>query len=222
MFSEIKKVYPNIEIKFKNESKLMRFLGVLLFFHKDFMTKYSTIWGNAIYFPSREWLREDPIRAYSIIIHELTHFFDRDKVGKYIFNFAYFCPQIFGLLYLPLHLFHFDIASYIVLLFLLPWPSPRAYYEKRAYLVQLYALKKMHDKFVFTLDLEERASKYRRLFRSLDYYFMFPFSIQLAFDLALQKIKKGDVPFESPYFALFDQIINSIDEKELLEIANTE
>ena len=46
----------DIRIAFKDESFLMKLLGFLLFFTKEFMTRFTTTIGNTVYFPSREWL----------------------------------------------------------------------------------------------------------------------------------------------------------------------
>ena len=50
-----KKYYPELKVEFKDESKFMKFLGVLLFFNKEFMSNYSTTIGNTVYFPSRHF-----------------------------------------------------------------------------------------------------------------------------------------------------------------------
>lgn len=218
MLRYIAQMYPSIRVKFKEESSWMSFLSVMLFFHKDFMTKYSTVWGNTIYFPSRKWLREDPIRAYALLIHELNHLFDRSSAGKIKYNFLYYFPQVLGLLFFPLHALHYDILSYIMLIFLLPFPSPRAYYEKRAYMAQLYALYHLHEKFDYTdehFDLAHRAKTFGNLFNSLDYYFMLPCSLKKEFEQARIAIERGEKPFDSQYFIAYDNILNNVKEEDL-------
>ena len=53
IMSAIEYEFPDFKIVSKQDSKLMRILGKILFFNKDFMTRYITVIGNTVYVPSK-------------------------------------------------------------------------------------------------------------------------------------------------------------------------
>mgnify|MGYP001593425222 CR=1 FL=1 len=207
-----KKYFPNTQLLFKNESALMKLLAVLLFFNKDFSTKFITAIGSKIYFPSQQRLAElHPIDAKSIFIHELIHIYDSSKLFKIFFSLSYLSPQIFTLLALPFLLISWKL-SLLCLIFLLPIPSYfRMYFELRAYKVSLYALHHLSNKFGYTTNLHQAKEYYTKQFTSSAYYFMFPFKsyIEKEFDDAIKRISLGAKPFDDKVFEMVDEIINN-------------
>lgn len=75
-FSEVviatKKYFPDLHIKYKNESLIMRLLGILLFFHKDFMTYHMTTIGRTIYIPSKNFVKIHPIVSIVLFLYKLA------------------------------------------------------------------------------------------------------------------------------------------------------
>ena len=124
----------HIKFKFKDESPFMRFLGVALFFNPKFMTNYTTVIGDTVYFPSRKWMKKNENSAAAVLCHELVHVDDSQRVGKLTFMLSYLFPQWLAL---------FALSSFIVgpwgllfLVFLGPWPAPfRAFWELRGYMM---------------------------------------------------------------------------------------
>lgn len=94
---------PNIKIKYKDKSLLMKILSKLLFFNKDFMNKYTTTIGNTIYFPTENFINTYPISSISILLHECVHISDSRK--NPLFKFLYLTPQILFLLRLYIFIF---------------------------------------------------------------------------------------------------------------------
>src|SRR4030043_385107 len=94
--------FPNLKIKYKDESLLMKILGKLMFFNKGFMTSYTTTIGSTIYFPNSNFVKARPISSSVILLHELVHLYDNSKFTAPLFSFLYLFPQILVLLFFPL------------------------------------------------------------------------------------------------------------------------
>lgn len=121
----------NITVRYKSESGLMKVIGALMFFNRQFMTHVTTTLGSTVYFPSREYVETDPAIAWDILAHELVHVMDYKR--NRLFMVLYSLPQllaVLALLAIPLH-------SWWPLLFLLclaPLPAPwRLNSELRGY-----------------------------------------------------------------------------------------
>jgi hypothetical protein len=202
-----KKYFPKLEIKFKNESLIMFIISKILFFNKNFMTEFITTLGHTIYFPQKSFITNHPVSSLIVLLHELVHIYDLNKYGM-LFNIGYLSPQIFALLAPLALLFSWKLAL-VLLLCLLPLPSPfRMYFEKRAYIVSLYSMKKLNDKYNYKINLEDQKQFFVKHFSDSTYYFMWKFSILKDFDQALAKINAGEKPFEDPIFEILDQIIS--------------
>lgn len=149
MVSLVRKQIPNMEIRYKTDSTLMKVLGVLMWlFNRHFMTRYVTTLYPHVYFPSREFVEEHPWRATKILAHEFVHLWDRKRVGPW-FSFRYALPQL--LFVVPL--LTLIVCSFITIphktlwlillgsqtvMFLLPWPSTgRRNIEIRGYAMSL-------------------------------------------------------------------------------------
>lgn len=94
---EIRKHAPKFEIRFKNESKLMRFIGKILFFNKTFMTNYTTVLGPKVYFPTKEYYESNPVGSFDTLSHEFVHIMD-DNRHPFLFKLKFAFPQILAVL----------------------------------------------------------------------------------------------------------------------------
>ena len=65
--------FPKLQVKYKDQSSLMKFLGTLLFFRKSFMTDCTSIVGSTIYIPNHHFVKLRPISAAVVFLHELVH-----------------------------------------------------------------------------------------------------------------------------------------------------
>lgn len=137
----IRENIPGFEIKYKNESKMQRFLSKLLFFNKEYMTEFTSVFRYKVFLPSREYVKKNPSKAFKVLAHEFVHLLDKKKR-----------PLLFGLLYsFPQNLFVLALSALsaiwigwpglfglVFLLALLPWKSrPRALLELRGYAMNL-------------------------------------------------------------------------------------
>lgn len=201
--------FPNLQIKYKNESLFMKILGKLMFFNKSFMTDYVTTIGNTVYFPSKLFVTIRPVSSSMILMHELAHVYDSKKFTSPLFSFLYLFPQILVLLALPLFFINWQIAL-LFLLFLLPIPAYfRTYFEKRGYLISLYVENKLSKKLKFSINLDNAKNDSIKHFKNSDYYFMWPFkSIDTQFNEAAIKINNDQRPFEDPIFDILDKLID--------------
>lgn len=135
-------------------------------FCPNFMADYTTVIGNKIYFPSKQFIANDEQGSMRILAHEMVHLLDQKRLSKPVFVFAYLFPQI-----LVLGVFAFPwlgFWSLLFLLFLFPIPAPfRFYFEARAYAISL-----------MTALPRRRSSILKHIvsqFTGWNYYKMYPF-----------------------------------------------
>lgn len=202
------KHFPDLQIKYKDESFLMKVISKLLFFNKDFMTGYTTTIGSTIYYPNRSFVKARPVSSAVVLLHELVHVYDSKKFTMPLFSFLYTFPQILVLLFFPLLFVSWKIAL-LALLFAAPIPSPfRMYFEKRAYLTSMYALSEMGKKMNFDPALDRQKNNFLEHFKTSSYYFMWPFNnLSGQFDEAVSKIHNNERPFKDPVFDILDELI---------------
>ncbi|MEL6135685.1 MAG: hypothetical protein AAFR59_20180, partial [Bacteroidota bacterium] len=166
---ELQQVVP-FHIKFKDESWEMQVLNVfIVWFNPNFMTSFTTVIGNTIYFPNRSYIAHYPQSAMRTLAHETVHLLDAEEHGYVRFSLSYLFPQILasGVLLFPFLGFY----SLLFLLFLLPFPAPfRAKYEARAYAIDILTSLPSQRHAVMDRIIE--------LFTGWDYYRMFPFKEQ--------------------------------------------
>src|SRR5271167_3756358 len=86
--------FPKLQIKYKNQSSVMRFLGKLLFFTPGFMTDYTTTIGSTIYAPSTQFFTLHPVSSSVVLLHEFVHMYDQKIVSPLLFQLTYLLPQL--------------------------------------------------------------------------------------------------------------------------------
>ena len=85
---------PSFQVKFKDESKLMQALGLLMLpFNPTFLTNFTTTIGSAVYFPSRAQYEGQPDDSVFTLAHEFVHLHDSQEAGLR-FQLSYGAPQI--------------------------------------------------------------------------------------------------------------------------------
>lgn len=204
--------FPDLKLKYKNQSWFMRLIGFLLFFNKSFMNNFTTTIGSKVYYPTESFVKARPVSAAVILLHELVHVKDAKRLSFPLFGFLYLFPQILSLFCLPLFLISWKIALPLVILFALPLPAFfRMYFEKKAYLTSLYAIYQLGKRMNFRPLLTEQKNDFLNHFKNSHYYFMWPFSnLQQEFDEAEAKIEVGQRPFEDPFFDIIDDLISKM------------
>lgn len=205
--------FPTLKIKYKDESLLMKILSYLMFFNNKFMTEYITTIGSTVYFPSRSKISLKPTSSAIILLHELVHIYDANKISTILFSFLYLFPQILAPFSLLLFLINWKIAVPAFILFCLPLPAYfRMYYEKRAYLTSLYAIKTLSVKLKFPSLLQTQKEYFLRQFNTAAYYYMWIFKgIRKDFDEAIEKINNGQRPFEGKILNILDELMSKIE-----------
>lgn len=195
----LKKNVPDLEIKYKNESSLMKFLGKIMFFNPAFMTEFVTTMGTTVYFPSREMAAIDDPNAICVLAHEYRHMRDTQKYGRIPFTLAYMFPQLLAPLALLLLLVWWPLAVVAFILMLCPLPAPgRKAIEFQGYCMSLYTtnyfLKEdnmsLEDRQKILTSCQEVINGY---FTSLDYYLMWPFGVTDQLTPVTQAILSGDI-----------------------------
>ena len=202
--------FPGLQVKYKDQSSLMKFIGTLLFFNKGFMKDFTTTVGNTIYAPDENFFKLHPVSGAIIFLHELVHFYDHKRLGTFRFQLSYMLPQILFVPFLLLFLVSWKLALPLMLLSLLPWPAYfRMQYEKRAYLTSLYCIQKLSSSMSFNSNLLSQVSHFVEYFTSSSYYWMWPFQTSLTneFNTAAQNILAGKRPYEDPVFDMIDVLL---------------
>jgi hypothetical protein len=81
--------FPQAKIEFKTDSTLMHFLG---FFSRQFRESMTTVIGNTIYFPDKDFLVENYEQGLRMLSHEFVHMVDQTE--EQFFKLRYLLPQI--------------------------------------------------------------------------------------------------------------------------------
>lgn len=194
--------FPDLQIKYKDQSTFMKILGTLLFFNPGFKTSFITTIGNTIYWPSEDYVKNNPKAVPEVFIHECTHIYDEKRVGSVPFTLGYLFPQLLVLPVLFLLFFlSWKIVLPLALLCMAPWPSPfRALFERRAYFTSMLVGYKLNN-----WDPELTAPHYAQNFKDGSYYFMMPFGQDKVFAQEAANIKAGN-PMSASEPALLNMI----------------
>jgi len=171
---KIKEKVPGFEIQFKDQSTFMKILGKLMFFNKNFMTKYITTIGTKVYWPSKEKFEQSALESFLTLSHEYVHIMDYIR-RPVRFVLGYLFPQVKAVLALIAVLAVISpwfLLALPCLLALAPWPAP---YRKRAE-IRGYGMS-MKARLWLGWDINEGTmNHYVKQFTSTAYYFMWPFS----------------------------------------------
>ena len=191
------KHFPNLKVVMKTDSNFMKILSTLMFFNKGFMTKFTTTIGSTIYAPSQEWLdKNNPV-----LIHEIIHLYDEKRLG-FLYNLLYLFPQILIIPTLLLLLFfnwHWILP--VAGVCLLPLPAlGRSYFEKRAYLVQLFVYINLYNS-----NEAVTGANLAKYFKNSTYYWMHPWQADLTLAEA-----KAQIAADKNLQSLVDDLIKSI------------
>jgi len=205
LVAKAKTHFPNLQIKYKNEDTFMKILGTLMFFNPGFMTSFITTIGDTIYWPSREFVQNNPQSVSEVFIHECTHIYDEKRVGSAPFKLGYLFPQILALpMLLLLFMLTWKIVLPLVILCLLPLPAPfRAYFERRAYFVSMRAGYSLHG-----WDPTVIGAHAAKNFKNSSYYWMMPFGEDAKFATEAANVL-ADKP-ESASEPALDKMINDL------------
>lgn len=208
------KYFPSLQVKYKENSKLMKLLGTLLVFNKGFMTDYTTSIGRTIYIPNQNYVRFRPVSGAVVFLHDIVHLHDQKKMGTMWFQFLYMFPQILSVPVLLLFLFlSWKIVLPLLLLSLLPIPSYfRMKLERRAYLSSIYVIFKLSQRLNFKPHLDSQCKHFSKYFFDSSYYFMWPFKARIIndFNEAVKAIQDGKRPYEDPIFDILDDLITKV------------
>jgi len=180
------------QIKFKNESGMMKLLGKALFFNPKFMTQFVTVIGRTVYFPSREKMEKDPGSTAQVLCHELVHMSDEKAAGSLLFRLSYLFPQWLALL--SISSFFVGPAGLAFLIFLFPFPSFfRTFWELRGYAMTDAVRYELTGRFT-------RKTWMSKQFTTGSYFFMWPFSkmIMKKIDENRELIKGGKLHKKIP------------------------
>jgi hypothetical protein len=198
-YEALKKYNPKLTIAYKNESQLMKLIGLIMFFNSGFNDKYITTIGNTVYFPTKESISNKQIDSIIVLAHEFTHTKDSARMGNILYSILYLMPQILFLLIFPA-IFFIGWYSLLFFIFLLPLPAYwRTNIEIRGYTTSLFGYNYFYKNLNF--DAEEIHDKLynaseeiiKNNFNGPAYYFMWPFGLRKKFDQIIKDIESGDI-----------------------------
>jgi len=186
-----------VEIKFKDESKFMKALSIpLLVINRKFMTHFTTAIGKSVYYPTREWLSSDYVRAAKILSHELIHVHDSKMLGSMRFSLSYLLPQILSLA--AFFALSGNLWWLICLVFALPVPS----YERTLSESRGYAVTRLVTRWLTGKNPSDEWLIGN--FVGPNYYFMWPFRDDII--RLIEEQEKHLMKIERPSFKLLVQI----------------
>jgi len=209
LIAEFQKTIPNFNIKFKNQSLLIKIISYILFFNKRFMTDYITTIGSTIYFPSEQFLESDTTGNQIVISHEFVHAIDNKN--NLIFKPLYLFPQILSPVFVILffilpHIFNFIslVISLICLLPIIPafWRSKD---ELRGYQMSLFAQSELMKEENIVGDqyseaLSDNIIFINKEFTGSGYYWMNRLGVINQLNDTITKIKTDDIVKDDPVY----------------------
>lgn len=210
--------YPKFNIKFKDESRFMKFIGILLFFNKNFMTNYITTIGNTIYFPTQKTIEDDlTLNKLKVLSHELRHIHDSSPWYKAIFyNIGYLFPQILAPFMLLFCIMYWWLGLSLFVIMLLPWPAPfRKMIEIRGYSIDLLVsniiLKKLGaNETTRVLVLNQYVYDIDDQFTTSAYYYMWPFGVKRQLSNKIKDITSGKFSQEDEFAEYIQNSIQQV------------
>lgn len=197
--------FPDLQIRSKADSVLMRVLAKLLWFNPSFM-QFTTTLGSTIYMPDYQSIDQSII----VFLHELVHIADAKRLSKPLFSLLYLFPQVLALLLVPLvWLVSWKLVLPAMALCLLPLPAYwRMRFELRGYIVSLYVRWQLAKKRGIIVDLTEDVVRHTAKFHSGAYYFMWwSKDVDKKLQDAATTIIAGGKPFEDPVFDIVDRLL---------------
>lgn len=212
LVSAAQKHFPSLQVKYKNQSTFMKFLGTILFFNKGFMTNYVTTIGSTIYIPDETYMKLHSVSGSVVFLHELVHIYDSGRITRSLFTFLYLLPQIMALFLLPLLFFiKWWIVLPLILLCLAPIPAYfRMTFEKRAYISSIYTLNALGKRLNFDPHLDTQKTFFVDQFKDSYYYFMWPFDVTYEFNQAITLVQSGQRPYQDPIFDILDDLVTKV------------
>lgn len=121
---------PNLKIKFKDESLLMRAIAMAIGpFNPQFATSFITTIGSTIYFPSKVAYEANPSGSTQTIAHEFVHIWDSQQDP--LFKLKYLFPQSLALVPLVVYGVLAWKAAWVLLIPMLGY-SMACYIAKRS------------------------------------------------------------------------------------------
>lgn len=193
-------------VRYKSKSLLMRLLAFIVYlFNREFMSRYITVIGKKVYYPSRVYVANNYERAWIALAHELVHMADSDRV--FGFSFLYLFPAS---LVVPFEALCFASgwpfwAHIFSVLFLLPLPAPfRAHFELRG-----YAMNMAIDYWRYGKVSQTMQSFVWSRFTGSGYYYMWPFKKRMGrrVSKSLQEIEDCYI-LQSAKNAVFNDVRN--------------
>ena len=194
VIERFQEINPKFNLKFKNESLLMKIISKILFFNKSFFTSFVTTLGNTVYFPSRENLERRGRGAILTLGHEFIHTYDFKKYTYPLFSFLYLFPQSLAPFMLLFSFVYWWLGIILFLACLAPLPAPwRTYFEVRGYAVSLLVLNRSKLKQGLSANkrrhyLLELSKNINIHFTNSSYYFMWPFGVSKKLEKISNKI----------------------------------
>lgn len=181
---ELQAHLPGFKIAYKDESKLMKVIDKILFFNKKFMTDFTTVLGQTVYFPSKQKVEENQDSYIATLAHEYVHAKDAKRFTNVLFGFLYLVPVSLSPFMWLFAFVHWALALSLFLLFLAPLPAYwRKHFEFRGYVMSLFIRNEIFNKRNLREDvrralLESAVDKYNEHFTGPNYYFMWPFGVK--------------------------------------------
>lgn len=194
---------PKFRVGFKDKSKFMKFISYLLFFNKEFMTRYITTIGYTVYVPNETEYNANPDAYEHILTHEFVHMMDYKKYGL-LFSLSYLLPQLLASLsLLSLIAIHHSSAwalFVLCLLFFAPLPAYfRSHWELRGYTMSAAFNYWKYNYLATPADYLDR-------FTGSGYYYMWPFKNNMSNRLQkmFDKIKDNSILSDQPFKIMSD------------------
>lgn len=217
LLTELQKTNPSFNLKYKDQSLLMKIISCILFFNKGFMTNFITTIGNTVYFTSQSDVEKNDIGSSIVLSHEFVHSMDAKK--NIFFKFLYLIPQILTPIFIILFFILPSVFNFISLGFgiicLLPLPAPwRTKYELRGYQMSLFAESEMAKEANYSADdydylLTSCAKTFNDNFTGAFYYWMDRSGVMSEFNETITRIKTDDIVKDDSNYSIVREALKN-------------
>lgn len=197
----VRKRNPKIELRAKENSKLMKLIGFFVKpFNPEFNIRYTTTIGSTIWMPSQVAATLPEEYFLEVVTHECQHILD-DNQNPVLFKLSYLFPQVLALLSL-LAIFAILWPMWIFWLACLLFLSPLPAYWRYKWELNGYRTSILFNRY-YNRNPERTKARIAEQITGPSYYFAWPFKTWVLDDLKDEKF------MEEPRYKEITVFLNS-------------
>ncbi len=201
---------PGFEVRYKEDNLISKIIAVLVWlFNRDYMTSYTTTRYPKVYFPSRQYVEDRPMRAVKILFHEFVHLSDRKRLGVW-FTIGYALPQLLAVVLLIALAVSAFVGSWVlsvcVMVAVLAFMSPLPAHWRMKFEMRGYTMNMAINLWRFSSVTARTRDWIAKQFVGPAYYFMWPFpnDVDKRIEAAVSVLEQSNKADVDVYEVVYD------------------